>query len=62
MEVFFITLLAFIVACVALALGVLLKGKPLKGSCGGLNNLYSKDGKASCDICGANGDDIDFCD
>ena len=32
----------------AMAVGVILAGKPLKGSCGGLNN---PDG--SCEICGA---------
>ena len=62
MEVFIITLLVFIVACLGLAIGVMVKGKPLKGSCGGLNNLTTKDGKEYCDICGANGDDIEFCD
>ena len=62
MEVFFFTLTAFIIACLGLAIGAMIKGKPLKGSCGGLNNLSSKDGKAYCDICGANGDDVEFCD
>lgn len=55
------TVLAFGLAIAGLAIGVIMKGKPLKGSCGGLNNL-NKDGKSYCELCGADGLDKEFCD
>jgi hypothetical protein len=45
-------ILGFIVICVAfigLALGLIIKNQPIKGSCGGIANL--NDG-STCDICG----------
>jgi hypothetical protein len=49
-----IWLLSFILISLAmagLAVGVLFGRKPLKGSCGGLNNF---DPGAGCDLCGGN--------
>ena len=44
-----IAFVAFILFFLFMAIGYLVKGKPLKGSCGGVANLM---GKESCDICG----------
>lgn len=59
---FFISIAVFALAMTGLAVGVMIAKKPLKGSCGGLNNLSTKDGKSYCDICGADGSaSNDFC-
>ena len=39
----------FIVFFFAMSIGVIVKGKPLKGSCGGVATLM---GNESCEICG----------
>ena len=44
-----LALLLFLVFFAAMALGVLLKGKPLQGSCGGAATLM---GEKSCSFCG----------
>lgn len=36
-DVYFVTFGAFVVAVLAMAIGVLLRGKALKGSCGGVD-------------------------
>lgn len=41
----------FILFFLAMAIGYLVKGKPLKGSCGGVAALM---GNESCEICGGN--------
>ena len=43
------TIVFFLIIMLGLSVGVLLKGKPIKGSCGGLNAL-GLDGE--CKICG----------
>ena len=48
MEIFFITFLFLCIIIVLMSLGVMLMGKNIKGSCGGLNAL-SESGK--CSIC-----------
>ena len=41
----------FILFFLGMAIGYLVKGKPLKGSCGGVATLM---GNESCEICGGN--------
>lgn len=44
-------IIAFLVFFLLMATGLLLKGQPLKGSCGGVAKLM---GNEECDICGGN--------
>lgn len=46
-----ITFFVFILFFLALGLGLLFQGKPLKGSCGGMSTLM---GDKECQICGGN--------
>jgi hypothetical protein len=46
---FFTALILITISFVAIAIGVILKNKPISGSCGGMANL--EDG-APCKICG----------
>lgn len=62
MQLFIFSMAAFALAGLGLAIGYIVKGKSLKGSCGGLNNLATKDGKSYCEICGADGVEQNFCD
>ena len=49
MNLFFITFAVFLFVMVAMAVGVLINNRAIKGSCGGLNDI---DGlKGACDIC-----------
>lgn len=41
----------FVLFFIGMAIGLLVKGKPLKGSCGGVAALM---GNESCEICGGN--------
>ena len=43
MEIFFITFIILIVIVTIMSLGVMLMGKNIKGSCGGLNAISNKD-------------------
>ncbi|MCB9091802.1 MAG: (Na+)-NQR maturation NqrM [Halobacteriovoraceae bacterium] len=47
-EVFLITLFAFLLITAAMAIGAIVKGKCLSGTCGGLNAMF---GKGSCEAC-----------
>ncbi len=49
MTIWLLVFAAMLLLIAAMAVGVLMGGKPIAGSCGGLNNLGLKDG---CDICG----------
>ncbi|MDO5653917.1 MAG: (Na+)-NQR maturation NqrM [Brachymonas sp.] len=49
--IFLLAALAFLLAFTALALGLLLRGKPLQGSCGGTARLM---GDEKCSVCGGN--------
>lgn len=46
-----IAFFAFILIFIAMAIGLLIQNKPLKGSCGGVARLM---GKEDCDLCGGN--------
>ncbi len=49
MGTFFITFIVFAIVMIAMAVGVLLSNRSIKGSCGGLNDI---DGlRGACDIC-----------
>jgi len=49
MNVFILTLVVFMLVMVAMAVGVIINNRAIKGSCGGLNDI---DGlKGACDIC-----------
>ena len=56
MATFFIVLLAFILVFLAMAVGVIFSNKPIKGSCGGLNNIGLE---GTCEVCGG---DLDKCE
>ena len=48
MDIFFITFIILIVIVTIMSLGVMLMGKNIKGSCGGLNAISGSD---KCSIC-----------
>ena len=49
MGTFFVTFLVFAIVMIAMAVGVLISNRSIKGGCGGLNDI---DGlKGACDIC-----------
>ncbi len=48
MEIFFITFILLSIIIVLMSLGVMLMGKNIKGSCGGLNSISGSD---KCSIC-----------
>jgi hypothetical protein len=45
------TAVAFALAIAAMAIGVMLSGKRLRGSCGGLANLRDAQGRPMCEAC-----------
>lgn len=51
MATFVLATLMFLILFAAMAVGVIFSNKPIKGSCGGLNNV-GLDG--ACGICGGN--------
>jgi hypothetical protein len=44
-----IAFVVFVLFFLAMAIGYMVKGRPLKGSCGGIANVM---GQSSCEICG----------
>ncbi len=53
MNTFLITFTVFGLAILAMAVGVLLTGRRIQGSCGGLNSaVIGEDGERRCSICG----------
>ncbi len=48
MEIFFITFILLSIILILMSLGVMLMGKNIKGSCGGLNVISGSD---KCSIC-----------
>ena len=51
MITFLLTPLVFGIFFICLAVGVIFSNKRLKGSCGGLANMTSENGKSMCEIC-----------
>lgn len=52
MATFVLATILFLVLFAAMAVGVIFSNKPIKGSCGGLNNIGL--GSGECEICGGN--------
>jgi thiamine biosynthesis lipoprotein len=48
---FVAALAIFLLAVTGMAVGVLVKNRELKGSCGGLSSMPGQDGKSICDLC-----------
>lgn len=51
MEIFIFTLIALLVFVIAMSAGVLMGGKPVAGSCGGIGAALGET-NYTCDICG----------
>ena len=51
MEIFIFTLIALMVFVIAMSAGVLMGGKPVSGSCGGIGAALGET-DYTCDICG----------
>lgn len=51
MTVFGLSLGVFLLVTIGMAVGVMLSGKSLKGSCGGVANPSSADGSTNCSLC-----------
>lgn len=49
METVILAFLLMVLIVTAMAVGVIIKGKPIKGSCGGISSLGMG---TACDICG----------
>ena len=54
MMMMIVTFLVMLTVVAAMAIGVILSNKPIKGSCGGLSALGMKE---SCMVCGGNEDE-----
>ncbi len=53
MSVFLVTFVCFAVVIAAMAIGVAVTGRKIKGSCGGLNGIITNEsGEQSCGVCG----------
>lgn len=51
MELFFAALIVFSLALAAMSVGYWVKGKCIKGTCGGLNQLRDENGRPICEAC-----------
>ena len=51
MNTFLVTLAVFIVALAGMAVGVMLSGRRIKGSCGGLSAYKDREGNSVCEAC-----------
>lgn len=51
MSVYIVALAVFGVAIIAMSVGVWVKGKCLKGTCGGLNQMRDESGRPICEAC-----------
>ena len=49
MNLFIITFCVFLLVMIAMAVGVIINNRAIKGSCGGLNDIEGL--KGACDIC-----------
>ena len=52
MNTFFAVLALMSLAILGMSVGVLMGGKRLKGSCGGLSAITNEEGEKVCGICG----------
>ncbi|MBD65771.1 MAG: Na(+)-translocating NADH-quinone reductase subunit E [Halobacteriovoraceae bacterium] len=48
MNIIIITTVVFLIAFTGLAIGAIIAGKPVKGSCGGIGAMF---GSSACDMC-----------
>lgn len=48
---FVAALLIFLLAVTGMSIGVLVRNRELKGSCGGLASMTGQDGHSACDLC-----------
>jgi len=53
MTTYIITFVVFLAAVTGMAVGVMLSGRRIQGSCGGLGNLRDATGKPMCESCDA---------
>lgn len=53
-KLFLLTLVAFLVVIAAMAIGVMFRREPIKGSCGGLGAVGLE---GECEFCGGDGHD-----
>ncbi|WP_339907248.1 FAD:protein FMN transferase [Symmachiella dynata] len=51
MTLFLVALTVFGLALIGMSVGVMISGRRIKGSCGGLNNAMDEGGRSICDIC-----------
>lgn len=51
MNLFLLTLVVFAVALAGMAIGVMISGRRIKGSCGGLSSFKDRDGNSVCEAC-----------
>lgn len=49
--VFLVTLVIFLIAIAAMAIGVIVSNRRIQGSCGGLANMKDSQGRTMCDLC-----------
>ena len=56
MLVFILAFVVFIIALVAMSLGVMLSGRRIRGSCGGLAHMGGEHGKMACESCPSRGE------
>jgi len=59
LKLFLVTLALMTLALLGMAIGVLVAGKRLKGSCGGLSAAMNASGERVCGICGQEVGSID---
>ena len=52
MKTFAAVLVLMVLALLGMAIGVMLGGKRIKGSCGGVGAAMNEDGEKVCGICG----------
>ncbi len=51
MAEFLLALAAFLLAVAGMSIGVIIRNKSIKGSCGGLANLRDEQGRSMCEAC-----------